>query len=209
MYEAEGNDAQTYLLLYRHAKLILENLAKHPERNLPENKRALQAANAAVSKDLAKLEQIRPRIAKRYDEYLGRRKAQREALEALEGKTGLLPQELEALSLDPAYPKRQSYEKTTLDGGQNRSLAAKLARREVTRRDTARRSVRKAGVSGEQEQERRSGGMWVDWEKQFRRDSSDYDDDLSKQLQEVARLQNGHKAPNFSVSSHRPSLTKY
>lgn len=202
MYAAEGNDAQTYLLLYRRAKLILENLSKHSERTLPENKAALKAANLAVQHDLLKLEEIRPRIAKRHDEYLERRKAQQKALEALEGRGAdehELAQELDGLALNQGQRKRQSYEKASLDAGTNRSLAAKLALREVRRRDAARRSVRQAGISEEQEQERRTGGMWGDWEKDLRRESDEMDNDLSRQIQEVARIQNGQQAPNFSV----------
>lgn len=150
-----------------------------------ENKKALSAANAAVARNLAKLEVIRPRIAKRHEEYQARRKAQQEALESLEGP-----------SLgDQRYPKRRSFEKATLDAGQNRSLAAKLAQREVQRRDSARRSVRpKEGD--------RTRGLWVDWGNERRRTESEPDDDLSRQLQEVAKLQEGHRTQNFSVSGH-------
>jgi STAM-binding protein len=204
VYEAEGNDPQTYLLLYRHAQLVLNYLDKHPEKNLPENKKALKAAKDAVLRDLEKLEVIRPRIAKRHEEYQERRKAQLQALEALEGRTdaNTLPRELDGLSLQRSRAKRRSYEKATLDAGENRSLAARLAQREVRRRDVARRSVRQAGVSEEEEHERRVAGMWGDWEKELRRDSNEVDNDLSSQIQEVARMQNGHKAtPNFSVST--------
>jgi STAM-binding protein len=41
--------------------------------------------------------------------------------------------------------------------------------------------------------------MWGEWDKELRRESSE-GDDLSSQIQEVARMQNGHyQAPNFSV----------
>src|SRR5436305_786456 len=62
IYEAEGNDPQTYLLLYRHAQLVLQHLSQHPEANLPENRKAMKAAQTAVKSDLAKLEQLKPRI---------------------------------------------------------------------------------------------------------------------------------------------------
>jgi hypothetical protein len=204
VYEAEGNDLQTYLLLYRHAKLVLDNLAKHPERSLPENKKGFIGANVAVGKDLERLEILKPRIEKRHAEWLERRKAQQKALEALEGRGASahnLPQELDGLSIQPGQRKRPSFEQQTLDGRQNITLAAKLAQREVRRRDAARRSVRQAGVSEEEEMERRTGGMWGNWEKEFRRESDEIqDDELSRQIQEVAHLQNGHKAQNFTVS---------
>lgn len=202
VYEAEGNDPQTYLLLYRHANLVLDHLQNHPEKNRPENRKALSAATAAVASDLKKLEEIRPRIKKRHEEYQARRKSQLQALQSLEGKGPRLRQGLDGLSLnDRAAAKRNSYDRPTLDAEGNQTLAAKLAQREVRRRDAARRSVRRAGVSEEQEQERRTGGVWVDWEKELKRESGEIDNELSSQIQEVARMQqNGHKPPNFSVS---------
>ncbi|KAF2868958.1 STAM binding protein [Massariosphaeria phaeospora] len=204
VYEAEGNDPQTYLLLYRHANLVLDKLLNHPQKSLPENRKALNAATAAVNRDLRKLEEIKPRIAKRHNEYQERRKVQLKALESLEGKGAArtLQQDFEGLSLNRSSAKRRSYEKAHLDAEGNRSLAAKLAQREVRRRDVARRSVRQAGVSEDEEHERRVAGMWGDWETELKRQSGEADDDLSSQIQEVARMQqNGQKAPNFSVSS--------
>ncbi|KNG52615.1 endosome-associated ubiquitin isopeptidase [Stemphylium lycopersici] len=87
VYEAEGNDAQTYLLLYRHADLVLQKLQGHPDRNKPENRKALNAATAAVNRDLKKLEDIAPRIKKRHEEHEARRKRQQDALKSLEGST--------------------------------------------------------------------------------------------------------------------------
>ncbi|KAF2278331.1 uncharacterized protein EI97DRAFT_456749 [Westerdykella ornata] len=197
VYEAEGNDVQTYLLLYRHAKLVLEHLAKHPERTLAENRKALSAANAAVARNLAKLEVIRPRIAKRHEEYQARRNAQRMALEMLEG----LDAKNESLA-EKRYSKRRSFERATLDAGQNRLLAAKLAQREVRRRDSARRTVRS-------QEEDRTGGLWVDWGNEGRRSDSETDDDLSRQLQEVARLQDEHKTQNFSRPTSHPPTYHY
>ncbi|KAF2685919.1 STAM binding protein [Lentithecium fluviatile CBS 122367] len=201
VYEAEGNDPQTYLLLYRHANLVLDHLQNHPEKSKPENRKALNAATAAVGVDLQKLEEIRPRIKKRHEEFQERRKAQLKAMGSLEGRNATLSQEFDGLSLSQkAAPRsRRSYERPTLDAEGNQSLAAKLAQREVKRRDAARRSVRQAGVSEEEEQERRTAGMWGDWETELKRQSKEGDDDLQSQLQEVARMQqNGHRAPNFS-----------
>ncbi|KAH7138158.1 hypothetical protein B0J11DRAFT_8462 [Dendryphion nanum] len=202
IYELEQNDQEVFVLLLRHADLVLEKLAKHPERSLPENKKALRLARDSVMTDLQKLEILRPRIEKRYNEYMGRRKAQQKALESLEGNganANTLAAELDGLALHGSNDERYPYERATLDAGANRSLAAKLAQREVRRRDAARRGVRQAGVSDEEEQERRTGGVWGSWEKDYRRESNEVDqDDLSKQIQEVARLQNGHASTNFS-----------
>ncbi|KAJ4365807.1 hypothetical protein N0V83_008428 [Neocucurbitaria cava] len=206
VYEAEGNDAQTYLLLYRHADLVLQKLQGHPDRNKPENRKALNAATVTVSSDLKKLEEIAPRIKRRHDEYQERRSKQLEALKLLQGKGAQnLPQELDGLSINERGSKRSSYDsRPTLDARaqENHSLAARLAQREVRRRDTARRSVRQHGVSEEEEQERRVGGRWDSWQEELAQ-QGDTRDDLSTQLQEVARLQqNGHRA---SYASHPTS----
>lgn len=197
VYEAEGNDSQTYLLLYRHADLVLQKLQGHPDRNRPENRRALNAATATVSSDLKKLEQLAPRIKRRHEEYQERRNRQLEALRSLEGKdANSLPQELDSLSIGDRGVRRTSYDsRLTLDARaqENHSLAARLAQREVRRRDTARRSVRQHGVSEQEEQERRTGGSWERWQDDLVHQGG-VGDDLSRQLQDVARLQqNGHR----------------
>lgn len=142
--------------------------------------------------DLKKLEQIAPRIKKRHEEYQERRGRQLEALKALEGKQAkALPQELDGLSLHDRAAQRTSYgERRALDARNldNHSLAARLAQREVRRRDTQRMSVRQAGVSEEEEQERRTGGDWGTWDDEYAQHGQ-AGDDLSRQIQEVARLQ--------------------
>ncbi|RMZ70183.1 endosome-associated ubiquitin isopeptidase [Pyrenophora seminiperda CCB06] len=202
VYEAEGNDAQTYLLLYRHADLVLQKLQAHPDRNKAENRKALNAATAAVSRDLKKLEEIAPRIKKRHDEYEERRKRQQQALKSLQGKGARpLSHELDGLPLQDRGTRRPSYDsRRTIDARalENHSLAARLAQREVRRRDTNRRNVRQHGVSEEEEQTRRSGGAWDSWQDELVQQAGDQDD-VSNQIQEVARLQqNGHRTSHSS-----------
>ncbi|RAR09508.1 STAM binding protein [Stemphylium lycopersici] len=187
VYEAEGNDAQTYLLLYRHADLVLQKLQGHPDRNKPENRKALNAATAAVNRDLKKLEDIAPRIKKRHEEHEARRKRQQDALKSLEGSTiRLVPQELDGQPTHPPPSTRRSFDsRPAIDARaqENQSLAARLAQREVQRRDTVRRGVRQHAVSE--------------------------GDDLSNQLQEVARLQqNGHRA-SYSPRPTSQSASPY
>lgn len=107
-----------------------------------------------------------------------------------------------------------SYDRMTLNAEGNQSLAARLAQREVQRRDAARRSVRQAGVSEEEELVRRTGGMWGDWETDLKRQSRGEDDDLSSQLQEIGQLQqqNGYRTSNYgstSTSFQTPSSYHY
>lgn len=208
VYEAEGNDAQTYLLLYRHADLVLQKLQGHPDRNKPENRKALNAATAAVSRDLKKLEEIAPRIKKRHEEHEERRRKQKESLRSLEGQgLGALPQELDGLAIQDRGLKRRSFDsRPTIDARslENQSLAARLAQREVRRRDTLRRGVRQHGVSEEEEHARRSGRTWDSWQNELGQGPDG--DDISNQLQEVARLQhNGHRTSYSPVSFMRQS----
>jgi len=211
VYEAEGNDAQTYLLLYRHADLVLQNLQTHPDRNQPHNRKALNAATAAVYSDLKKLERIAPRIKQRHDEHQDRRRRQQDALKALEGR-GLrsVPREPEGVSVQERASKRTWYDaaRPALDAQENQSLATRLAQREVKRRDTARRSVRQHGVSEEEEHVRRTGGSWDTWQDDLAQGAGH--DDLSSQLEEVRRLQqNGHGMSQSTVSAPRHLLVHF
>jgi hypothetical protein len=131
-------------------------------------------------------------------------------LKALEGKHAKsLSQELDGLSIQERASRRTSYERPALDARNldNHSLAARLAQREVRRRDTQRRSVRQAGV------ERRTGGVWGTWDDEYARQGRP-GDDLSSQIQEVARLQrDGRRTSHSQVGIHsrlkeRTSLTR-
>jgi hypothetical protein len=190
--------------------LILQKLQTHPDRNQPQNKKALNAATTTVYSDLRKLEKIAPRIKKRHEEFQERRKRQQDALKSLEGSGARnLPQELDGLSIQHRGSKRRSYDsRSVLDASENHSLATRLAQREVRRRDTARRIVRQAGVSEEEELQRRTGGRWESWQDDLAHD--DGRGDLQSQLQEVARLQqngsNGQQA-SYSAVSYAGTVT--
>lgn len=198
VYEAEGNDQQVYLLLYRHADLVLEKLQAHPDKSRSENRRALAAATATVMSDLRKLEDLAPRIKQRHDDYCERRARQLAALQTLEvtdrkdkqaeSENGLsLARELDGLSI--LDRKMRKYDaRPTLDAHahETQSIAARLAQREVQRRGTARR--------GHEPTDQRAGTSH-----------------LSEQLQEVARLQQGvgrdaGASPHLRDSSGRPQV---
>lgn len=85
IYESEGDDEQAYLLLFRHAHLVLTNLAAHPDHTAE----ALKEPKKLVHLNLAKLERLSPRIKRRYARYqevLSEREAQRLALLEAEGQ---------------------------------------------------------------------------------------------------------------------------
>jgi hypothetical protein len=117
-----------------------------------------------------------------------------------------LPQESDGLAIQDRGSKRRSFDsRPTIDARslENQSLAARLAQREVRRRDTIRRGVRQYGLSEEEEQARHSGGTWDSWQNELGQQGGD-GDDISNQLQEVARLQqNGHRTSYSLVSFMR------
>lgn len=210
VYEAEGNDQQVYLLLYRHADLVLQKLQAHPEKSRPENRKPLAAATATVMSDLRKLEGIAPRIKKRHEEYMERRKRHSEALKSLEGKTeASLAREMDGLSILDRKMKRY-YARPTLDARaqETQSLAARLAQREVQRRDTVRRNTEQYGVGERDEAAPRSGGRWESWQDEQVGPGGDAGD-LSRQLQEVARLQQNGARDSYSSRTLSPSASTY
>ncbi len=97
-----------------------------------------------------------------------------------------------------------------LAAGDNRDLAVQLAHKEIRRRATARKATRKAGISEEVEQERRTAGVWGDWEEAFAKNDQGMDQDtLSQQMQNVRSQVNGStsaEARNGRSLSSRPSF---
>lgn len=58
-----------YLLLFRHATLVLRHLPIHPEAIQPTHRLALLRANKDVQSSLTKLELLKPRLNQRYERY--------------------------------------------------------------------------------------------------------------------------------------------
>ncbi|KAI9825372.1 MAG: hypothetical protein M1819_000538 [Sarea resinae] len=151
IYEREGNDQQAYLLLFRHAQLVLGNLTGHPDARSPENRIALAEANYAVNKNLAKLEVLKPRINKRYERYeqlLREREEQRAALanqkgDPYDGCNVSIPHRREPS--DSALATRAR----PVAAEDNRDLAVDLAHREIRRRQTVREAVRRSEIEPE------------------------------------------------------------
>ncbi|ODM17005.1 hypothetical protein SI65_07404 [Aspergillus cristatus] len=179
IYEREGDDEQTYLLLFRHAQLVLVNLSKHPESKQEKNRKALLEAETQVKASIEKLETLKPRINKRYERYvqlLRERKARRQP-----SLTTSPPQD--PTRHDPALAGVAA----PLEAGENKGFAVELAKTEISRRATARKALREAGVSEEEELIRRSAGVWGDWESALEKDGPKTTDknDLSTRIQEV------------------------
>lgn len=113
----------------------------------------------------------------------------------------------------------EQHENQPLAAGENRDLAVQLAKNEIRRRAAARKATLRAGISEEVEQERRTGGVWGEWEKDFASDHTGVDGDaLSRQMQNV-RLQVDQRqqdrdptrasfVPSHSQSYNYPTVQK-
>ena len=228
IYEHEGNDQQTYLLLFRHAQLVLRNLSTHPDAKQGKDRAAFAQANKDVEHSLLKLEVLKPRINKRYERYeqlLRDRDARRASASARESSR---PREQQAPSYQQTTYQRPISDPAVVSDTEalaaedNRDLAVQLAHKEIRRRATARKATRKAGISEEVEQERRTAGVWGNWEEEFNKDCENIDQDtLSRQMQNVrlqvnastsAENRNGSSRPSFESQKsnyHYPAVPEY
>lgn len=177
-------------------------------------------ANSDVESDLQKLEVLKPRIKKKHERYqqLIRERDARRASASSTSTEGSRVQENKApihqgthrrLLSDPAVTSGTE----ALAAGENRDLAVQLAHKEIKRRATARKATRQAGISEEVEQERRTAGVWGDWEEAFAKNDQGVDQDtLSKQMQSVRSQVNGStsgEARNSRSLASRPSFESH
>ncbi|EEP82773.1 conserved hypothetical protein [Uncinocarpus reesii 1704] len=133
VYEREGNDQQAYLLLFRHAQLVLVNVIRHPQAIDPAYRRGVAEARREVQHSLERLEILKPRINQRYEQYIqGLRDNESRQTPASqlrnEVATSRRPE-----ALDPAIAGRA----LPLAAAENKDLAVKLAQTELRRRAAA------------------------------------------------------------------------
>ena len=137
---------------------------------------------------------LKPRINKRYDRYeqLMRDRDARRAL--------AIPPPQNSRATTPTGHKREISDpavangRETLAAGENRDLAVQLAHREIRRRATARKATLQAGIPEEVEHERRTAGLWGNWEEALTSNDNTIDrDTLSRQMQNVRSQVNGSK----------------
>ena len=150
-----------------------------------------------MQSSLKKLEILKPRINKRYERFerLVRDRDARVAStdpkkshRTQKQNTSKLESNHRRLPSDPAVAGSND----TIIAGENRDLAVRLAHDEIKRRAMARKATRQAGISEEEEQERRTAGLWGDWEEAFAKGDQGIDKDtLSRQLQSVRLRVNG------------------
>jgi len=179
----------------RYGTLVSEKFPTHPDAQQPENRKALKAIRKNFIAALDQLEVLRPRINGRYEAWQKALDRRREANVALEDEKPLARRSrMELASSDPAVAGNT----TTLAADENSELAVRLAHNEIRRRDAARKATRQAGVSEEEEQERRTAGLWDDWEAALDKKNKPQtqDDDEMRRNMEASRRQ-------IDVQQHR------
>ena len=184
------------------------NLSEHPDARQAQNKTSLAKAKKQVNLNLRKLELLQPRINRRYERFeeLIRNRDARRASEVSDK-----PPEYQANDLPhrPSQNRVPSDPVTTeitqpLTADDNKDLAVQLAHKEIRRRATARKATRQAGISEEIESERRTAGLWGNWEDDLTQNDNKLDrDTLSKQMQSVRSQVHGSSSLGKStVNSH-------
>lgn len=216
IYQNEGNDQQAYLLLFRHARLVLDNLPTHPEARSRENESTLQQLRKDVLRNFTRLETLKPRINKCYDRYRWILKERSQAKAANDKAISLSRRGSEnaadsrshlRLPSDPALSNGLS---ETLTADENRDLAVQLAHKEIRRRAIARKATRQAGISEEEEHERRTAGLWGDWEEALtKKDQNIERETLSKQMHNIRQQVNGTHTGSHILPEHKEANYQY
>ena len=192
---------------------MIRNLSTHPDAKHGKNRLALAQANKDVERGLMKLEVLKPRINKRYERYeqllrdRDTRRASASAREASRSREQKAPSYQQVTNQRPISDPTVASDTETLAAGDNRDLAVKLAHKEIRRRATARKATRQAGISEEVEQERRTAGVWGNWEEAFTKNDESIDQDtLSRQMANVRLQVNGSTSSENRHGSSRPSF---
>ena len=166
------------MLLLRHSTLVLDCIPKHPQYKEPENQKACRLLVRRINQVMKDLEQIKPEIEYSYNEWTRMRPSKTN--DAPRRDPGWLPSYDDFAARDPTL----SGNAKVLDAAENQELAVDLAQKELSRRDTARRATRQAGIPEGETLMRRRAGRWDDWDA-FR--NTTVDADLQRQMEAARR----------------------
>jgi STAM-binding protein len=155
-YDRDGSEQDAYLFYMRRLLLLMDKVEKHPEVKLPGNKAVLRKAQyLAFAEIAARMEELKPGIIRRHDEYLkmvAQRKSQNEEWAKAHPHKSSLEGEMDRMSIAShgSVSTRTSAKKELHGGnGGNRALALSLARKEQRKRQTDQRSH--TGADGQDE----------------------------------------------------------
>lgn len=148
----DGNLQAAYLYLLRHAELVLGKFPQHPEFKDLRLQTDLKQARQTVQKNLATLEQLKPRIKHEHERFVKaveRRNAERQRIQEQRAQD-----ERQRRSNDTFLRDSEGSEDDlpdgsfrTLDAYEDRQIAVDLAHQELRRRDATRQSTHQAGIS--------------------------------------------------------------
>lgn len=165
--------------------------------------------NARCIKVLEQLDKLKPQITAAYEEWVKIHASQRDPSTDLEGEKS--PYEKLA-ARDPALSWNPKIQARLLDAGENQDLAVNLAKQEIRRRDDARRAIRQAGISEEEELDRRGSGLWDNWDTaglRHGRHARDDSDDIRRNMDAARRrldeTEQARRPPSSDSHSSRPS----
>ncbi|EXJ94740.1 hypothetical protein A1O1_03137 [Capronia coronata CBS 617.96] len=141
IYVREGDEETTYLLLFRHAHLILSQLPAHPQARDKVNRLLLKEAEQEVNQNFRVLDLLKPRINERYDRYvrLMKEREARRIAQTQSQPSGEYPAQQAALD-QRAEPLR-AYE--------HQDLALRLAQKEISRRAANRQAASTSVTEGD------------------------------------------------------------
>ncbi|KAK2043098.1 Mov34/MPN/PAD-1 family protein [Colletotrichum somersetense] len=180
---------KAYQMLWRHSVLVLQHLKTHPDAKLPENKALTKPLFNRQQKEVfGLLEELKPQIDRDYNEWKSVNASKRTTT-ADDDETAKRPSSYDEFAArDPTL----SGNAKILDAADNQELAVSLAQRDFKRRDAARKATRQAGVTEEEERERRKGGRWEDWEQFGGPTTAAMDDDeIRRQIEATRRRLDG------------------
>lgn len=141
----EGDEETTYLLLFRHAHLILSQLPAHPQARDKANKLLLKEAEKEVNRNFKVLDLLKPRINEKYERYvklIKEREARRIAL-AQSHEDSAFPSEPAAMAATEQRVQR-------LQAHENKELAVRIAQKEISRRAATRQAALASNNDGDE-----------------------------------------------------------
>ncbi|KAH9905614.1 hypothetical protein F4778DRAFT_671383 [Xylariomycetidae sp. FL2044] len=188
-YLDDRNLTKAYLLYYRYSILALDHLSNHPEAKTPEGNKSIKSLrNKTVLVVLDRLERIKPLLEEELaalNEAAAKKRELRSQQDAGRARSHRTPEYEEFASRDPAL----SPSADLLDAGDHQELAVDLAQEEIKRRNADRRASRIPGGSRQEEQARRTAGIWNNWDKRYTESHVEDNDDMFRRDMESTRRQ--------------------
>ncbi|EAA28809.3 hypothetical protein GE21DRAFT_9855 [Neurospora crassa] len=136
IYLQEGSIAQAYMFLLRYCTLVLEDMAKHPEAKLPENRSLMKQLNARINTVVEQLEQLKPQIEEAYAKW---QQLTASVQDSREKRLSTSSQYSRHAANDAALSWNHLSQAKILDAGSNQELAVDLAREALLKRRRRRR----------------------------------------------------------------------